>query len=383
MREVAVRAGDHTEREAIERAVRGTAWSGIQAVCLGLVGLYGLFAVSHLALLPDGIRTSMAIVAGATSIALLATWTVITRVDGLVRFAFPIAFGIVSLAWFNSWIHLHLSGDILESTNLILVLIGASFFIPSARWFGGAGALVIVSWAVTSSTMRDQDAYGHFVFAMVSALVLAGLIQWVRTRSLNETQQLRLISEAQRKELELLATHDFLTGLANRRLFLERLELAMADSKRTKGRLGLLFLDLDGFKSLNDTFGHAFGDEVLKAAADRLGEAIRETDLAARLGGDEFGVLLTHVHTTVDLDIASERIRMAFAGITFPGKDVVVEASIGTAIYPDDGETVEAFFDAADTEMYRMKRERQAATEAYEKPNTSGTTTTTANAHPE
>ncbi|NND84374.1 MAG: GGDEF domain-containing protein [Acidimicrobiia bacterium] len=196
---------------------------------------------------------------------------------------------------------------------------------------------------------------------MVSALVVASLFSWSRSRSVRENHRLRLISESQREEMELLATHDFLTGVANRRLFIERLELAMADSKRTGDRVGLLSLDLDDFKVMNDTYGHAFGDEVLTAVADRLRGAVRETDLAARLGGDEFGVLLTHLNTSVDLDIASERIHAALATITFPGKDVQVLASIGTAIYPDDAETLDAFFDAADAEMYRIKREHHEA----------------------
>ncbi len=354
-------AGDHTEREAVDRAVLHAAWSAIRPVSLGLACLYALFTVSHLVLLPDDIRVTMAIVAAVTAVALVGIGVFAGRAEGLERLAFPIAFVIVALAWFNSWMHLYLSDDILQTTNLILVMIGASVFIPAAWWFGGVVVLTVVSWAITASSMGAQDTFAHFAFAMVSAIVVGGLFQWVRTRNLREAQRLRLVADVQRKEMELLATHDFLTEVANRRLLLERLDLAMADAKRTGHRVGLLFLDLDGFKGLNDTFGHAFGDEVLVAVARALRSAVRETDLPARLGGDEFAVLLTHLNTSVDLDIASERIQIALSAIEFPDKDVAIEASIGVAIFPDDGETVDAFFDAADADMYRVKRERKEA----------------------
>lgn len=361
MRPLSTTAGDRADRAAIDRAVVHTAWSTIRPVSLGLAPLYALYTVFHLFLLPDDIKGTMALVAGATAVVLLGLALFVGRADGLEHLAFPISFGIVALAWLNSWLHLALTDDILQTTNLILVVIGASVFIPAAWWFGGVAALVVGSWGITVASMGDPEDFVHFAFAMVSAVVVGGLFQWVRTRTLREAQRLRLIADAQRGEMELLATRDALTGVPNRRLLIERLELAIADAKRTGERVGLLFFDLDDFKGINDTFGHTFGDEALTVVATELAGAVRETDLAARVGGDEFAVLLTHLNTAVDLDVATERIGAAFSSIEFPGKEVTIEASIGAAIYPDDADTLDGILDAADAEMYRVKREKLGA----------------------
>lgn len=154
------------------------------------------------------------------------------------------------------------------------------------------------------------------------------------------------------------AMHDSLTGLANRRLFSEQMKLVRAQSERSRAGWALCFLDLDGFKPVNDTFGHEAGDEVLKTVADRLRSATRASDFAARMGGDEFALLLTGVNdaeevkSTVQrcLDAISRPIELA-SGVT-----VTVGSSAGIAISHDGQADPHELLVAADEAMYEVKR---------------------------
>ncbi|MFC7461868.1 diguanylate cyclase domain-containing protein [Hydrogenophaga defluvii] len=154
------------------------------------------------------------------------------------------------------------------------------------------------------------------------------------------------------------AMHDSLTGLANRRLFSEQMKLVRAQSERSRAGWALCFLDLDGFKPVNDTFGHEAGDEVLKTVADRLRSATRTSDFAARMGGDEFALLLTgvsdaeEVKSTVQrcLDAISRPIELA-SGVT-----VTVGSSAGIAISHDGQADPHELLVAADEAMYEVKR---------------------------
>ena len=162
------------------------------------------------------------------------------------------------------------------------------------------------------------------------------------------------MKNAQRKA-EYLATHDGLTGLPNRALFHDRLRHALAQARRRGQRLALLFIDLDDFKTINDTLGHDIGDELLKQAADRLQHVIRETDTAARLGGDEFTAILTDCDAQA-ASLISRRI-VDELSVSFPvqGRQLFVSASVGVAFYPDDGNDSNGLIKAADAAMYRAK----------------------------
>ena len=157
-------------------------------------------------------------------------------------------------------------------------------------------------------------------------------------------------------ELGALAHRDPLTGLPNRRLFEDRLEIALAQAHRYRHRVALIYVDLDRFKQVNDGFGHAAGDELLKEVAERLGASVREGDTVARLGGDEFTLLLPGIHYAEDLAAISrklvESLRRPFH---LQGRDVHVTASGGISLYPEDGEDGEALLKSADTAMYRAK----------------------------
>lgn len=160
----------------------------------------------------------------------------------------------------------------------------------------------------------------------------------------------RLIDELRRQ-----AGHDPLTGLSNRAGFADHIGRAL-DAKAAAGSVGLLFVDLDGFKQVNDTHGHHVGDELLRQSARRLTALVRSSDATARLGGDEFAVILEDVGSADELEAAAGRVRDAFAD-PFVVDDIAVSvsASVGGAIWPEDGKGVEDLMRQADVAMYRQK----------------------------
>ena len=168
----------------------------------------------------------------------------------------------------------------------------------------------------------------------------------------------RDVSERKRVEeqIEYEAYHDALTGLPNRRLFRDRLTVALAHARRMHQPLGVLFLDLDRFKYVNDTLGHSVGDELLKAVAARLKSAVREEDSIARMGGDEFTVLVGDLNHADDVvKVAQKLLETVAQPIHVDGRDLFITTSIGIAMFPTDGETAEMLLKNADHAMYRAK----------------------------
>jgi diguanylate cyclase (GGDEF)-like protein len=152
------------------------------------------------------------------------------------------------------------------------------------------------------------------------------------------------------------ARHDGLTGLSNRMVFTEGMEQALATARETGKSFGLLFVDLDGFKAVNDELGHHAGDELLREVARRLLAGVRG-DTVARLGGDEFGILLSGVNGATDADVAVERVMQAFDDpFLVAGEVLSLSASVGRALWPEDAVEMEALMRHADAEMYRAKR---------------------------
>lgn len=161
----------------------------------------------------------------------------------------------------------------------------------------------------------------------------------------------------QRDQMELMATHDALTGLPGMRLVTDRLQVAINSASRTQRKVVLLFIDLDGFKAVNDGFGHDAGDAVLKEVALRLRQSVRGEDTAARIGGDEFLVILSGLQDLGDVATVAEKLVAAIGKpIAFSGADVQVGASIGIAVFPEHGDTVEALRQMADGAMYAVKK---------------------------
>lgn len=171
---------------------------------------------------------------------------------------------------------------------------------------------------------------------------------------------------AQQKLMEYLALHDNLTGLPNRTLLMDRLDHAIAVSKREARPLALLLLDLDRFKEINDTLGHAVGDSLLAEVGQILSEPLRESDTVARLGGDEFAILLPSVSGLAQARDIAERVARTLAR-PFPVEGITVEVgvSIGVALYPDHGTDASELMRAADVAMYVAKRDH-ADVSAYD-----------------
>jgi diguanylate cyclase (GGDEF)-like protein len=168
--------------------------------------------------------------------------------------------------------------------------------------------------------------------------------------------QLVLWRKVAEHQMEFLAHHDALTGLPNRLLVQDRFEQAKAYADRAKSKVALLFLDLDNFKTINDSLGHTVGDSLLKQIASRLGECVRDTDTISRQGGDEFLIVLPDLH---DADAAApvlvkvmERLQQPFHA---EGHELATSVSIGIAIYPDDGAGFDTLLKTADMAMYRAK----------------------------
>ena len=179
----------------------------------------------------------------------------------------------------------------------------------------------------------------------------------------------RDISERKRAEeiISFQAFHDQLTLLPNRVLFKDRLELAITQAQRRNGTLAVMFIDIDRFKLVNDTFGHAEGDALLRAIASRLSSTLRRGDTLARLGGDEFTVLLPDIKLTQDAELIGTKILAALeTPIALSHGDYRVTASIGIALFPRDGSTAEELTRNADVAMYQVKRAGKNAFRFFE-----------------
>ena len=154
-----------------------------------------------------------------------------------------------------------------------------------------------------------------------------------------------------------MAHSDELTGLPNRALFMDRLGQIMIHAHRNHSRFALLFLDLDGFKTVNDSFGHQAGDELLQAVARRLLAGVRESDTVARMGGDEFIIILNDLNHWEEPGIVARKLLETFATPFSIGKIVCsIGVSIGVSIYPDDAEDAQNLISCADLAMYEAKR---------------------------
>ncbi|MEB2605921.1 sensor domain-containing diguanylate cyclase [Burkholderia cenocepacia] len=164
-------------------------------------------------------------------------------------------------------------------------------------------------------------------------------------------------------ELYLRATHDALTGLPNRALFYDRLRQSMHTALRASGRLGILNIDMDGLKPINDGFGHRAGDAALREVATRMQAAVRRSDTVARIGGDEFAVILPNLGTRDDAQVQSMRLaRRVGEPFEFDGHALRLGVSVGIAMLPDDGTDMNALIEHADQAMYEAKRSRSRRT---------------------
>lgn len=223
---------------------------------------------------------------------------------------------------------------------------------------------VKVQSANDQALVETRIAYRHsllITLASGSAATLLGIILgWFTMNRIiashRRIHQQMTELETSRASLQIEATHDPLTGLANRRLFYDRLEHALLRAKRYHHKVGVLFVDLDRFKSVNDRYGHHVGDALLMEVASRLSKSVRVSDTVARSGGDEFMIVLDKLHNQQDCNTIVKQIENALAGIVdLHGLKLNLTASIGQAMYPDDGANEDDLMRAADASMYDIK----------------------------
>ena len=243
----------------------------------------------------------------------------------------------------------------------------------SLRWDTIQIILAFSSLALIFSILLARIVTGPLI-AMVSAINRFSKDQVISTAPLRRKDELGLLSQSfhdmqtqimmnlaelneSRRTLDHLARHDTLTGLPNRRMFYDRLEHAIATSQRSGKKLAVLFVDLDSFKEINDTFGHSVGDRVLMVVADLLKSAMRETDTVARLGGDEYVILLDMIDDQRHVKTIVRKLHDLFQNaMQIDGRDLKVRASIGVAIYPRDGKNADELMQYSDQAMYNSKK---------------------------
>ena len=204
----------------------------------------------------------------------------------------------------------------------------------------GDGGSVIVTASIADDVGLVGDGLGRYLLLLALGTVLMALAGWTFLLD--------------RRSLERRATTDELTGLANRREFERVTDESLLAADRFSTGVCLMLIDLNGFKQINDTLGHQFGDLVLQAAAERLSLAVRDTDVVARWGGDEFVILLPGIEDGTGVRASAERIGRSLADTPIVG-DVTVTAAIGAALFPRHGRTLDDLISAADVAMYSAK----------------------------
>ncbi|MES9990953.1 MAG: diguanylate cyclase [Candidatus Thiodiazotropha sp.] len=210
-----------------------------------------------------------------------------------------------------------------------------SVLLPNGSW--QIGAMPVGGWQVNKAWYWVVRLSGWLVALLIGILIAALL----RARSINK----------------LLALHDHLTGLPNRRLLEDRFETILARSKRKGTKVGVFYLDLDGFKEINDRFGHKVGDGLLLEVAKRLQASSRASDTVARIGGDEFIVLADEIRDKDGLNHMFEHLQSSLEGSVYlEGHRLELRTSIGYALFPEDGKDMDQLMKAADHEMYRHKQ---------------------------
>ena len=210
------------------------------------------------------------------------------------------------------------------------------------RWFG----VKVETGLDKNVVMRVSAQVG-----VITLIVIIAIVMWNR-RLYSEIKTRKRLEE----KMKHMATHDELTGLANRVLLKDRINIAISFHKRQQLKIAVLFIDLDGFKMINDTHGHDVGDELLIKVADKLKCCVRQSDTVVRFGGDEFVLLLTGLHNKNEAAyIADKVLKLMQQPFELSAERVNIGCSIGIAMYPDDGVTDNDLLKIADTLMYRVK----------------------------
>ncbi len=228
--------------------------------------------------------------------------------------------------------------------------------VPRLLAYGRVGAypLVITVGLELDRVLAAWRSSAAMIIGMTLAatLLLIGLAVYLIRQVFRDARAARATTLAVTQRAE----HDFLTGLPNRMLLDDRIGRAIAAAQRHESKLAVLFIDLDGFKQVNDSLGHQIGDKLLQSVAQRLAECVRGSDTVSRQGGDEFVALLSELRDPEDAAIAAEKMLQAVAEVhSIDRHDLRITASIGVSVFPEDGLDAETLVKNADTAMYRAK----------------------------
>lgn len=272
---------------------------------------------------------------------------------------------ITAMSWMLMW-----WGDGLKDAALLafpVLLIMAGLLVGKRGyyllWASMMGLLAAMTWATTKGWWtppilpRDPVDLWRDVSLI---LFVGGLAVWTVVHDMHKTlldlrEQVVKVTASQ-KQLAYLSQHDALTGLPNRSMGRDYIQRAITIAARRRTRVALLFVDLDNFKAVNDSLGHAMGDEFLKQVATRLAAAVRKSDVVARHGGDEFVIGLTDVVNVEDVSKAASTVQASLTPPIFLGDtELSAACSIGIALFPDDGADYESLLREADIAMYQAK----------------------------
>jgi|SRR5688572_2282281 diguanylate cyclase (GGDEF)-like protein len=228
----------------------------------------------------------------------------------------------------------------------------------------GSLARTAMEWA-QGDTLRRTQRPGSLDDALMRLAAaekrLIGVLRENENLKSNNEHLMKALDATSRRAVaaQRVAHHDRLTGLPNRLLLIKRLQLAIRNASSRQRQLALLFIDLDGFKIVNDRYGHGVADKLLSAVGARIAASVRAEDLASRYGGDEFIALLSDVDNAAVAGFVAEKVRKHIGeSYTIDGIEIHVTASIGLALYPADGQQYDALLNRADAAMYRDKADR-------------------------
>lgn len=246
--------------------------------------------------------------------------------------------------------------DLCIDAILFVVYLGCCLYFWYTHQTGTTGAIItIFGFLAWSLVFVVAPAMEHFLpgFKIEDEV-------WNLPKYVVAIGMLLLLLEKQIERSQYLALHDDLTALANRRLFQDRLSSAMERARRSGTTIALMQVDLDGFKEVNDTFGHHVGDLLLQHVGALLDRRVRRSDTVARTGGDEFSIILEEPSRREDAEMVADSLaRILTEPVALSGKTVRVGASIGIAVYPDDAQDSDALCIEADMRMYQVKQERR------------------------
>ena len=294
-----------------------------------------------------GLLTSLLFVTDADA----GAWRYFARV-GLRALAAFAAFLVAGLRVWES----RLDAQDVGATRLGPKLVGAGFF---AYGLAQLQYLVLAAASLQWMNLPARLVYLGWLDFILEWVIGLGMVVCL----LEEERRAAVRASVQ---IEHLAYYDGLTALPNRELFIDRLTLALVQAHRDGKHLAVLFLDLDRFKQINDSLGHAVGDELLRAMGRRVHGAVREGDTLARLGGDEFTLLLPGIHNAAEAArIAQKLLEAVRPPFHLEGREVFVTTSIGVSVYPEDGGDAETLIRSADVAMYRAKEQGRDQFQLY------------------